>query len=104
MVQVVEVANSSDRKRQRERRRRCRPSIGIRSRLVWAYLICGVSSTMTSFCDIFCPLLSLFNVEVVIPEDPSNHQDAFVWQPDDALTVGQISALFSHTINWSSLA
>ncbi|KAL1687004.1 hypothetical protein GGG16DRAFT_128295 [Schizophyllum commune] len=42
---------------------------------------------MTSFCDIFCPLLSLFNVEVVIPEDPSNHQDAFIWQPDDALTV-----------------
>ncbi|KAL1756949.1 hypothetical protein FB107DRAFT_289721 [Schizophyllum commune] len=42
---------------------------------------------MTSFCDIFCPLLSLFNVEVVIPEDPSNRQNAFIWQPDDALTV-----------------
>ncbi|KAI5891676.1 uncharacterized protein SCHCODRAFT_01172554 [Schizophyllum commune H4-8] len=51
---------------------------------------------MTSFCDIFCPLLSLFNVEVVIPEAPLKHQDAFIWQPDDAITVGQTSALFSH--------
>ncbi|KAL1701739.1 hypothetical protein EV121DRAFT_282422 [Schizophyllum commune] len=38
---------------------------------------------MTSFCDIFCPLLSLFNVEV----------------PDDAITVGRISALFSQ-VRW----
>ncbi|KAI5824973.1 hypothetical protein K523DRAFT_399079 [Schizophyllum commune Tattone D] len=50
---------------------------------------------MTSFCDIFCPLPSLFNVEVVIPEDPSNHQDAFIWRTPHCATrhMARVSSL-----------